>query len=141
MFALAALVAAVAPSPEVAATQAQPAAISDGSGAYATGRYRNLFAEAGHASSEIDAKIDDAYQQLFHGDPDTQRLFTQALWQLMVPSSQVFRVLRQAALRDEPAARVREVPGRPAALNGAPVSVSSPLSPPSRWPLTSARGR
>src|SRR5690242_12698766 len=46
----------------------------DGSGAYATGRYRNLFAEDGHAAKEIQAKIDRAYQQLFHGDPQTQSI-------------------------------------------------------------------
>lgn len=41
-------------------------------GAFATGRYRNLFAEIGHSQTEIDAKIDAAYQQLFHGDPQNQ---------------------------------------------------------------------
>lgn len=45
---------------------------ADDSGAYATGRYRNLFAEDGHSSKEIRAKIDAAYQQLFHGDPQNQ---------------------------------------------------------------------
>jgi len=44
----------------------------DGAGAYATGNYCNLFAEAGHSSQEIQTKIDAAYQQLFHGDPLTQ---------------------------------------------------------------------
>lgn len=38
-------------------------------GAYFTGEYRNLFAEFGHPQSEIDAKINQAYAQLFHGDP------------------------------------------------------------------------
>jgi len=28
-----------------------------GEGAFATGRYRNLFAEAGHTQAEVDAKI------------------------------------------------------------------------------------
>ncbi|HUD56322.1 MAG TPA: glycosyl hydrolase family 8 [Terracidiphilus sp.] len=46
----------------------------DGAGAYATGKYRNLFAEDGHSQSEIQAKIDAAYQQLFHGDPQTQAI-------------------------------------------------------------------
>jgi oligosaccharide reducing-end xylanase len=45
---------------------------SDGTGAFATGHYRDLFAEAGHSQSEISAKIDAAYQQLFHGDPANQ---------------------------------------------------------------------
>ena len=44
----------------------------DGSGAFATGKYRNLFAEDGHSQKEIQAKIDAAYEQLFHGDPQTQ---------------------------------------------------------------------
>ena len=52
---------------------AQPAA-QDGSGAYATGMYRNLFAEDGHSPQEVQAKIDAAYQQLFHGDPHTQAI-------------------------------------------------------------------
>jgi oligosaccharide reducing-end xylanase len=46
----------------------------DGRGAYATGTYRNLFLEDGHGRSEIHAKIDAAYQQLFHGDPQTQAI-------------------------------------------------------------------
>ncbi|HEY1986080.1 MAG TPA: glycosyl hydrolase family 8 [Terracidiphilus sp.] len=46
----------------------------DGAGAYATGRYRNLFAEDGHSPHEIQAKIDAAYHQLFHGDPQTQAI-------------------------------------------------------------------
>jgi oligosaccharide reducing-end xylanase len=44
----------------------------DGAGAYATGKYRNLFVEAGHSPKEVKAKIDAAFQQLFHGDPETQ---------------------------------------------------------------------
>jgi oligosaccharide reducing-end xylanase len=47
-------------------------ALSDGTGAYATGKYRNLFKEDGHSEKEIRAKIDAAYEQLFHGDPRTQ---------------------------------------------------------------------
>ena len=49
-----------------------PAALNDGAGAYATGHYRNLFAEDGHPQREIQARIDAAYTQLFHGDPQTQ---------------------------------------------------------------------
>jgi oligosaccharide reducing-end xylanase len=47
---------------------------SDGSGAFATGKYRNLFAEDGHSKREIDAKINAAYEQLFHGDAKTQAI-------------------------------------------------------------------
>jgi oligosaccharide reducing-end xylanase len=60
-----------------AAVLARPEAPdADGAGAYATGHYRNLFAEAGHTQAEIDARVDRAYQQLFHGDADTERLYT-----------------------------------------------------------------
>jgi oligosaccharide reducing-end xylanase len=44
-------------------------------GAFATGRYRNLFHEAGHSDEDIRKKIDAAFQRLFHGDPDTQAVF------------------------------------------------------------------
>jgi oligosaccharide reducing-end xylanase len=49
--------------------------LSDGSGAFATGKYRNLFAETGHSDKQISAKIDHAFQQLFHGDPATQAIY------------------------------------------------------------------
>ena len=51
------------------------AASNDGKGAYTTGKYRNLFAEAGHSQAEIDAKINAAYQQLFHGDGEKQAIY------------------------------------------------------------------
>lgn len=44
-------------------------------GAVATGKYRNLFAEAGHSPVEISQKITNAFAQLFHGDPVNQALF------------------------------------------------------------------
>jgi oligosaccharide reducing-end xylanase len=47
----------------------------DGSGAYVTGRYRNLFAEAGHSPREIRQKIDSAFAQLFHGDSMNQTVY------------------------------------------------------------------
>jgi oligosaccharide reducing-end xylanase len=53
------------------ASHAQP---GDGSGAFATGKYRNLFAEDGHSQREIRTKVDAAYQQLFHGDAQTQAI-------------------------------------------------------------------
>lgn len=52
--------------------------LQDGSGAYATGKYRNLFAETGHCSTAIQEKIDAAYQQLFHGDPQSHAVFFSA---------------------------------------------------------------
>ena len=51
---------------------------ADGNGAFVTGKYRNLFAEAGHSQAEIDAKVNGAFQQLFHGDPATQAIFYEA---------------------------------------------------------------
>lgn len=46
----------------------------NGDGAYATGSYRNLFLEDGHSPKEIQARIDAAYAQLFHGNPRTQAI-------------------------------------------------------------------
>jgi oligosaccharide reducing-end xylanase len=40
----------------------------DGQGAFKTGTYRNLFLENGYTEKEIDAKVEGAFQQLFHGD-------------------------------------------------------------------------
>ena len=57
----------------VAGSMAQRAH-EDRSGAFATGKYRNLFAEDGHSRNDIQAKIDTAYQQLFHGDKQTQAI-------------------------------------------------------------------
>jgi oligosaccharide reducing-end xylanase len=62
---------------------AAPAALSkaplskanDGSGAYRTGHYRNLLVEEGHTQTQIDGKIDTAFQQLFHGDKDSQAIY------------------------------------------------------------------
>ena len=61
-------------SPTAVQAQTSPG-LSDGKGAYATGHYRNLFAESGHSEKEIDAKIQAAFQQLFHGDAATQTVF------------------------------------------------------------------
>src|SRR5579864_9475770 len=51
------------------------ASAPDGAGAYATGHYRNLFAENGHAPDDIRRKVDGAFAQLFHGDPATQTIY------------------------------------------------------------------
>ncbi|HEY5381089.1 MAG TPA: glycosyl hydrolase family 8 [Acidobacteriaceae bacterium] len=52
--------------------------VSDGDGAYKTGQYRNLFAERGHSAKESRAKIEAAFQQLFHGDKQTQAVYFEA---------------------------------------------------------------
>jgi oligosaccharide reducing-end xylanase len=41
-------------------------------GAFATGKYRNLFIETGHTQKEISEKNQAAFNQLFHGDSATQ---------------------------------------------------------------------
>ncbi|HEX4066594.1 MAG TPA: glycosyl hydrolase family 8 [Acidobacteriaceae bacterium] len=46
--------------------------LDNGSGAFATGKYPNLFSQDGHSERAIHAKIEAAWQQLFHGDPQTQ---------------------------------------------------------------------
>jgi oligosaccharide reducing-end xylanase len=51
---------------------------ADGQGAFATGNYRNLFAEAGKSQPAIRRKIDSAFQQLFHGDAATQTVYYEA---------------------------------------------------------------
>ncbi len=72
---------------QVATAQAQPgrpqaggnpratAARDSGAGAFGTKRYRNLFVEAGHSQEEIAQRIGAAFQQLFHGDPETQTVY------------------------------------------------------------------
>ena len=47
-------------------------------GAAVTGKYRNLFAEAGHSPNEIRGKIDSAFAQLFHGDAERETVFYSA---------------------------------------------------------------
>ncbi len=47
----------------------------DGDGAFKTEKYRDLFAEAGHTPEEEKAKIDKAFQQLFHGDGQEERIY------------------------------------------------------------------
>ena len=52
------------------------ASVSDnGAGAFVTGHYRNLFADAGHSPREIQSKINSAFEQLFHGNPTNQAVF------------------------------------------------------------------
>jgi len=52
-----------------------PSMPGDGSGAYKTHQYRDLFAELGHTPAESRAKIEKAFQQLFHGDGQEERLY------------------------------------------------------------------
>jgi oligosaccharide reducing-end xylanase len=52
--------------------------LNDGDGAYKTGQYRNLFAEHGHSAAESRGKIEAAFHQFFHGDPQTQSVYFEA---------------------------------------------------------------
>jgi len=47
----------------------------NGSGAFATGYYRDLFVETGHSPQQVTAKINGAFEQLFHGNPATQTVY------------------------------------------------------------------
>ena len=47
----------------------------DGDGAYKTHHYRDLFAEQGRTPAESRAKIEKAFEQLFHGDGQEQRIY------------------------------------------------------------------
>jgi oligosaccharide reducing-end xylanase len=47
----------------------------DGTGAFKTHQYRDLFAEQGHTPEESRAKIEKAFEQLFHGDGQEERLY------------------------------------------------------------------
>jgi oligosaccharide reducing-end xylanase len=61
-----------APVLDASSRKGQPATSR---GAFATGRYRNLFGEAGHSQQDVRKKIDAAFQQLFHGDQGTETVF------------------------------------------------------------------
>ncbi|HEX5397859.1 MAG TPA: glycoside hydrolase, partial [Verrucomicrobiae bacterium] len=61
-----------------AASCVAAADFDDGHGAYATGKYRNLFAENGHSEAEIQKRVNNTFQQLFHGDPATQAVYFEA---------------------------------------------------------------
>ena len=49
--------------------------LSNGSGAYATGHYPDLFGQQGHSEKAVSQKLNKAFQQLFHGDPKTQAVY------------------------------------------------------------------
>ena len=50
----------------------------DGAGAYRSHRYRDLFAEQGHAHRESEARAEAAFRQLFHGDKNNQAIYYEA---------------------------------------------------------------
>jgi oligosaccharide reducing-end xylanase len=62
--------------PAGAAPVAAAPATNDGTGAFRTGRYRDLFVEQlGRSPAESRARIEQAFQQLFHGDGQEQRVY------------------------------------------------------------------
>ncbi|MEM8534495.1 MAG: CIA30 family protein [Chloroflexota bacterium] len=52
-----------------------PAPQPPSTGAYSTNTYRNLFKEYGYSDTAIQAKVDTAFQQLFYGDDENQRVY------------------------------------------------------------------
>src|SRR5262245_35928610 len=76
--------AAVPPTPTPAPTSAPPPTAPPPTvppsptapiGAFESGGYRNLFRERGKSEAEIQSKLDAAWQQLFYGDDNTQRVY------------------------------------------------------------------
>jgi oligosaccharide reducing-end xylanase len=68
------------PPPTAAATPVPPATPAPPTqapaiGAFESGSYRNLFRERGKSDAEIQKKLDAAWQQLFYGNDDTQRVY------------------------------------------------------------------
>jgi Endoglucanase Y len=59
-----------------AGTPAASAAAS--AGAVATDHYPDLFAEAGIPAAEVEARIEEAFGRLFHGDPDEEAVYYEA---------------------------------------------------------------
>lgn len=72
------MAAALVSASVLTARSAEPSQTPDGQGAFATGKYRNLFAEIGKSPEEIRKKIDSSFQQLFHGDLATQTIYYEA---------------------------------------------------------------
>ena len=49
---------------------------SDQTGAYYSGKYQNLFIELlGKSEAEVNAKVDNAFNQLFYGDDNSERIY------------------------------------------------------------------
>ena len=44
-------------------------------GAVESGQYPDLFVEAGYPAAQVQARVEQAFQQLFHGDPRNQALY------------------------------------------------------------------
>lgn len=62
---------------ETVVTELPDFAAPPAEGAFSSGVYRNLFAEAGKDESAIDAKLSAVFEQLFYGDNDAERVYYQ----------------------------------------------------------------
>ena len=54
---------------------AQASAAGATAGAYLTGEYRDLFVEGGHSRQQVTDRVQAAFRQLFHGDPQSQAVY------------------------------------------------------------------
>ena len=54
------------------------AGVDTSQGAFTTGQYPNLMSEIGHTDSEIHARLDAIFEQLFHGDKQTEAIYYEA---------------------------------------------------------------
>lgn len=52
-----------------------PAPIPPSTGAVSSGQWRNLFVERGYPEAQVSRKIQEAWQSLFHGDPDREAVY------------------------------------------------------------------
>ena len=53
----------------------RPAPTLPSVGAYTSGEYRNLFAEAGHTEYEVNARLNELWNKYFCGDSDNERIY------------------------------------------------------------------
>ncbi|UNK57192.1 glycosyl hydrolase family 8 [Pseudoxanthomonas daejeonensis] len=75
------MLAACTPAPVTAGSARAPAPSEDATaakGAVASGQYPDLFAEAGYGREETEAKVEAAFQQLFHGNGTDQAVYYEA---------------------------------------------------------------
>ncbi|GAA3765433.1 glycosyl hydrolase family 8 [Terriglobus aquaticus] len=77
-FSLGLLLGCVATAQAGAQPAPSTAPVTRAQGAFATGRHPNLMAEAGHSEAEIQARLNSAFEQLFHGDKQTQAIYYEA---------------------------------------------------------------
>jgi oligosaccharide reducing-end xylanase len=57
------------------APQKQSNGTRENAGAFATGHYRNLFVENGHPEKDVRSRIEETFQQLFHGNLTNETVY------------------------------------------------------------------